>query len=324
MRLLEVLAPGPRTTVEDLGRRGVARWGIPGGGAFDALALIAANRLVGNRDDDAGLELTLAGPSLRNGGDEPIAIASSGADGDARLVHGAASAPVAVGTVVTLAPGDVLRIGGLRDGARAWLAIAGGLAVPRVAGSRSTALGAGLGGLDGRVLRRDDALPVGVPQRPVPPASAGPWREARPPAACMPLVLRVLPGPQAALFGDRGARALASTVWRVQSDSDRTGVRLAPAEDDAADPVLRTVPGIAPEGTTLGAIQVPPDGRPIVLGPDRPVTGGYAKPALVAAADVGRLAQMRPGDTVRLAPIALDEALALAAARRATLPPRSS
>jgi biotin-dependent carboxylase-like uncharacterized protein len=324
MRLLEVLSPGPRTTIEDLGRRGVARWGLPAGGAFDACALIAANRLLGNRDDDAGLELTLAGPSLRNAGDEPLAIALSGADGDARLVHGAASAPVPVGVAVTLAPADVLRVGRFRDGAREWLAIAGGIAVPRVAGSRSTALGARLGGLEGRVLGRGDALPVGVPQRPVPPSAATPWLERRPPAACMPLLLRVLPGPQAEQFGDSGLRALTSTVWRVQSDSDRTGVRLAPAADDAPDAAPCAVPGIPPEGTTLGAIQVPPDGRPIVLGPDRPVTGGYAKPLLVAAVDLGRLAQLRPGDTLRLAPITLDEALALAAARRAALPPRSS
>jgi allophanate hydrolase subunit 2 len=109
----------------------------------------------------------------------------------------------------------------------------------------------------------------------------------------------------------------------VHNDSDRTGVRLQPA-DGAPPDDLRGVAGIAPEGTTLGAIQVPPDGRPIVLGPDRPVTGGYAKPAVVAAADVGRLALLRPGDTVRLTPVSLDEALALADARRAALPPRPS
>lgn len=322
MRLLRVLDPGPRTTVEDLGRRGVARWGIPCGGAFDPLALTVANRLVGNRDDDAGLEITLGGPTLVNAGDEPLAVALNGADCDARLVHGAASAPVRPGRAVTLAPGDVLRVGYARAGARAWLAVAGGIAVPRIAGSRATALGAGFGGLDGRALARGDALPIGVPQRPVPPPLAdGAWRAALPPAACMPVVLHVLAGPQLAVFPDGALRALTETVWRVQNDSDRTGVRLAPADGDPPG-ALRGVRGIAPEGTTLGAIQVPPDGRPIVLGPDRPVTGGYAKPALVAAADVGRLALLRPGDTVRLASVSLDEALALAAARRAALPPR--
>lgn len=322
MRLLHVIESGPRTTVEDLGRRGVARWGVPAGGAFDALALIAANRLVGNADGDAGLEITLGGPRLANAGDEPLAVALTGADCDARLVHGAASAPVRPGVAVTLAPGDGLRTGFARAGARAWLAIAGGVAVPRVAGSRSTALGAAFGGLDGRALARGDVLPIGVPQRPVPPGPGrGAWREAVPPAACMPLVLRVLPGPQLARFPGDALRALTDTVWRVQNDSDRTGVRLAPV-DGEPPPELRGVEGIPPEGTTLGAIQVPPDGRPIVLGPDRPVTGGYAKPAVVALADVGRLALLRPGDTVRLTPVSLDEARSLAAARRAALPAR--
>jgi biotin-dependent carboxylase-like uncharacterized protein len=322
MRILHVIEPGPRTTVEDPGRRGVARWGIPAGGAFDALALVAANRLVGNRDDDAGLEVTLGGPTLANAGDEPLVVALTGADCDARLVHGAASAPVRPGLAVTLPVGDVLRTGFARTGARAWLAIAGGIAVPRIAGSRSTALGAAFGGLHGRALARGDVLPVGVPRRALPPAAArGPWCEPVPPAACMPLVLRVLPGPQLACFPGDPLRALADTVWRVQNDSDRTGVRLAPA-DGEPPAELRGVEGIAPEGTTLGAIQVPPDGRPIVLGPDRPVTGGYAKPAVVALADVGRLALLRPGDTVRLTPVSLDEALSLAAARRATLPAR--
>lgn len=324
MRLLQVLVPGSRTTVEDLGRRGVARWGMPPGGAFDALALTAANRLVGNRDDAAGLEITLVGPALRNAGDEPLAVALTGAGGDPRLVHGAASAPVAPGRAVTVAPGDVLRVGALRAGARAWLAVAGGVVVPRVAGSRSTALGAGLGGLEGRTLAHDDALPIGVPQRPVPPAAAsGAWHGARPAAACMPVVLRVLAGPQATLYDDDPLPALTSTVWRVLANSDRTGVRLAPA-DGEPPAALRTIAGIPPEGTTLGAIQLPPDGRPIVLGPDRPVTGGYAKPALVAAADVGRLAQLRPGDTLRLSAVTLDEALALASARRRGLPARTS
>ena len=322
MRLLQVIEPGPRTTVEDLGRRGVARWGIPAGGAFDPLALLAANRLVGNRDEDAGLEITLGGVALRNAGDEPLALAVAGADCGARLVHGPASAPIACGAAFTCAPGDVLRVGFARVGARAWLAVAGGIAVPRAAGSRSTHVAAGFGGLDGRTLRRGDALPIGVPHRPVPPAPAGTrWSTPAPPAACMPLVLHLLPGPQLAAFPGDALRALSDTAWRVQNDSDRTGVRLAPA-DGATPGVLRGVAGIPPEGTTTGAVQVPPDGCPIVLGPDRPVTGGYAKPAVVVAADVGRLALLRPGDTVRLVPIPLEEALSRAAARRAALPPR--
>lgn len=320
MRALRVVVPGPRTTVEDLGRRMVARWGIPSGGAFDPLALIAANRLVGNHDDAAGLEVTLGGPTLENAGDETLALAVSGADCCARLVHGAASAPVRSGTAVVCPPGDLLRLGFARDGARAWIAVEGGIDVPPVAGSRSTALAAGFGGLDGRPLASGDLLPVG----PAPVASrrgpeAPPWQEPVPPAACMPHVLRILPGPQHDRFPTGVVRALCAPAWRVLTDSDRGGVRLAPVDEDV--PIaLRGVAGIPPEGTTLGAIQVPPDGRPIVLGPDRPVTGGYAKPALLAAADLGRLALLRPGDVVRFGEVGLDEALALFAARVAALP----
>jgi len=318
MRALHVVVSGPRTTVEDLGRRRVARWGVPAGGAFDPLALIAANRLVGNDDDAAGLEITLGGPTLENVGDETLAIAVVGADCSARLVHGAASAPVPGGAVVACAPGDTLRLAFARDGARAWLAVAGGIDVPAFAGSRSTSLVAGFGGLAGRALARGDRLPIGAARGP---SSADVWHEPTPAAACMPHVLRVLPGPQHDRFPQGVLSALCASAWTVQNDSDRTGLRLTlvDAEPPAA---LRGVPGIAPEGTTLGALQVPPDGRPIVLGPDRPVTGGYAKPALVIAADVGRLALLRPGDVVRFNEVSLDEALALQDARVAALPPR--
>lgn len=318
MRALRVIAPGARTTVEDLGRRMVARYGIPGGGAFDPLALIAANRLVGNRDDDAGLEVTLGGPTLENAGDETLAIAVVGADCSARLVHGAASAPVRAGGVVVCAPGDTLRLAFARDGARAWIAIAGGIDVPRVAGSRATALAAGFGGLSGRALVRDDVLAIGRKRGPHRDVT---WREPSPAAACMPHVLRVQTGPQHDRFPADVLRALCARAWTVQSDSDRTGIRLT-LVDEEPPAALRGVAGIAPEGTTLGALQVPPDGRPIVLGPDRPVTGGYAKPALVIAADVGRLALLRPGDVVRFDAVSLDEALALRDARVAALPPR--
>lgn len=318
MRALEVVAPGPRTTVEDLGRRRVARWGVPAGGAFDPLALIAANRLVGNRDDDAGLEITLGGPTLENAGDETLEIAVVGADCSARLVHGAASAPVRTGSAVACAPGDTLRLAFARDGARAWLAVAGGIDAPTFAGSRSTALAAGFGGLSGRALVRGDRLSVGPARAP---ASSRAWREPTPAAACMPHVLRVLPGPQHDRFPPDVLPALCARAWTVQSDSDRTGIRLT-LVDEEPPAALRGVAGVAPEGTTLGALQVPPDGRPIVLGPDRPVTGGYAKPALVVAADVGRLALLRPGDVVRFTAVSLEEALALQEARLAALPPR--
>jgi len=316
MRRLRVVSPGPRTTVEDLGRRNVARFGIPAGGAFDALALTAANRLVGNRDDAAGLEATLGGPTLANDGDEALELALVGADCGATLVQAAGTGVAPLGAAFACEPGETLQLGFARDGARAWIAVAGGLDVPLVVGGRGTCLAAGFGGQHGRALRRDDVLHVGCPYAPALPAT---WREAAHTAAPAPLVLRIVAGPQVEPFGVAALLLLRELPWRVQNASDRTGIRLAPPES-ADTSVLRTIAGIPPEGTTLGAIQLPPDGHPIILGPDRPVTGGYGKPALVIAADVGRLALLRPADVVRFALVSLDEALRFARERRETLP----
>jgi biotin-dependent carboxylase-like uncharacterized protein len=315
MRALLVTSPGPRTTVEDAGRRMVARFGIPAGGAFDALALAAANRLVGNADDAAGLEMTLGGPTLDNHGDEQLHIALAGADCAASVVQGTARRPVPVGAAFPMLPGETLKLGFARDGARAWLAVAGGIAVAPRLGSRATCLVGRFGGLDGRALHRHDVLPIGRVQGP---PLATTWLDEVA-AAGSPHVLRIVPGPQVACFGEDARLLLASLDWRVQNDSDRTGIRLDTA-DAASRAPMGGVAGIAPEGTTLGAIQLPKDGRPIILGPDRPVTGGYAKPALVIAADVGRLARLRPGDAVRFAWISLDDAIALGRQRRAALP----
>lgn len=315
MRALLVASPGSRTTVEDLGRRMVARFGVPAGGAFDPLALAAANRLVGNRDGAAGLEITLGGPTLVNHGDEPLGVALVGADCRATVRDDGVAHPLCPGSSLPCPPGAAVKLGFARDGARAWLAVAGGIAVPERLGSRSTCLAARFGGLDGRALRAGDVLPVG-PAPASPPGTAA-WHDALAYDGA-PALLRIVPGPQAALCGDAG-EALGARAWRVHNDSDRTGIRLVPA-DASSDPPPRAPAGIAPEGTTLGAIQLPPDGCPIVLGPDRPVTGGYAKPALVIAADVGRLARLRPGDVVRFTPVSLADAATLARERRATLP----
>lgn len=317
MRCLTVTTPGPRTTVEDQGRARVGCFGIPGGGAFDGLALVAANRLVGNADEAAGLELTLGGPTLVNSGDETVEVAVVGADCGATVVAGNASRAVAPGTPTALRAGDTLRLGFARDGARAWIAVSGGVAVEPVLGSRSTCLPGRFGGLEGRPLRAGDVLPLG-PRRDGAPGRA-PLRANDFRAGTTPVTLRLLSGPQRDRFAADALASLCASSWRVDNDSDRTGTRLA-AEDEAAREMLRGVAGIPPEGTTLGAVQVPPDGQPILLGPDRPVTGGYAKPALVIAADVGRLALLRPGDAVRFAEVSLEEALDLARRRRAALP----
>jgi 5-oxoprolinase (ATP-hydrolysing) subunit C len=313
---LTVLEPGARTTVEDLGRASVGRFGIPRGGAFDPLALVAANRLVGNPDGAAGLELLLRGAELRNDSSEALAIALTGADFAATRSGGGATHPVRPGEAARLEPGWRLRLGTPNAGLRGWLAVSGGIDVPLVLGGRSTCAAGSFGGLDGRQLRAGDELPIGAP----PPRAERPaWLAPEAPRAGKTAFLRVLPGPQLARFRGDALAALEAAPWRVDPASDRRGVRLR-CDDAAVREQLAGVAGIPPEGTTLGAIQVTPDGGAIALGPDRPVTGGYAKPACVIDADLGALAQLRPGDAVRFCRIALDEACRMWARVRACLP----
>jgi allophanate hydrolase subunit 2 len=213
-----------------------------------------------------------------------------------------------------------LRLGVARDGARGWLAVAGGIDVPIVLGSRATCLAASFGGYAGRALRAGDVLSVGRATYDPPPGLRAPSEIAGDTAVT---ALRIVPGPQLGRFPIGALDVLAATAWTVDPNSDRSGIRLAPGDGDTASR-LSAVAGIAPEGTTLGAIQVTADGTAIVLGPDRPVTGGYAKPAVVIAADVGRLALLRPGDSVRFVPTDIATACALLGDREARMPRAAS
>jgi biotin-dependent carboxylase-like uncharacterized protein len=254
--------------------------------------------LVGNDTNAAGLEITLAGPTLRfpRGG----LAALAGARFAASRGNGAA---VAWNETLVLAAGETLSLGQAHAGCRSWLAFAGGIAVPRVMGSRSTFLHAGFGGLQGRALRTGDALTLG--------AVAGTARLlcARPPPSEPDAPLYVVAGAQSSQFDDAGLAAFFGGAYRVSAASDRRGLRLTGAKLTHA---LFELPS---QGVLPGAIQVPPDGQPIMLGWDGPVTGGYPLIAGVIAADWHRLAQLRPGDAVRFATIGLEAARALAGAQ---------
>jgi len=295
VRLLRIERAGTRTTVEDLGRRDVARFGVPQGGAFDPIALVEANRAVGNPDGAAGLEVTLDGPTLRNAGDEALELAAVGA-----LLHALGGGAVAITARTTIHPGEGARVASPMPGSRAWLAIAGGIDVPLVLGSRSTCLPGGFGGYRGRPLACGDVLPIGPASHRSGTSSSPP---APAPAPAGPALLRLLPGPDGERWPSDPIPILASTLWEVAPDSDRTGVRLRPLDPTVVDLRLARPAGIPPEGTVLGALQLPPDGSAILLGPDRPVTGGYAMAAVLARADLGVLARLRPGDRVRFAGI---------------------
>ena len=299
MTWIEVLDGGMFSTVQDLGRIGAQKYGVPVSGAMDAQACRAANRLVGNASDAACIEMTLVGPVLRFGGCGVAAL--TGADLGA-LLNGH---PLERWATVSVAAGATLTFTGVRDGVRAYLAVAGGMNVPPVLGSRSTFTRSALGGLDGRALRAGDRIPVG--SAPEPPR--GPGR--RLPRHAVPVYghahnLRVIMGPQDDAFSDEGIRTFLSGTYTLLTQSDRIGCRLSGpriAHRAGAD--------IVSDGTTLGSVQVAGDGLPIVLMADRGTTGGYTKIATVASVDVWRLAQASPGDRTRFVRISLREAHAL-------------
>ena len=294
--MIEVLRAGLCDLVMDLGRPGWGALGVPAGGAADPGALAAANRLVGNPEDAAGLEVTLAGPTLRfpQGG----AVTITGARFSAQRGSGVA---VAWDETLFMAPGETLTLGTAVDGCRCWLAVQGGVVVPPVMGSRSTFLPAGFGGYAGRALRRGDVLASG---RGRPPLRR---LRARPPVVDKASPLRLVAGPQAVRFDDHGLAAVFGGTYRVAPTSDRRGVRLNGRAVTYAGGELPS------QGVLAGSVQVPPDGQPIVLGWDGPVTGGYPVVGTVITADLPRLAQLRPGETVRFSTVEVGLARALAA-----------
>lgn len=291
--MMDVLRAGLCDLVMDQGRTGWAAYGVPAGGAADPAALAAANRLVGNDVTAAGLEILLRGPCLRFPLGGRVALTGAG-------FAAARSSGVAVvwNETLELAAGETLCIDGAEDGCRCWLALGGGLAVTRVMGSGSTFLPAGFGGYRGRALRAGDVLPVGALRGEVC------RRRAHAPVVAPDRPLRVVAGPQAGQFDGAGLAAFFAGSYRVDAASDRRGLRLRGAA------VAHRLPELPSQGVLPGAVQVPPDGQPIILGWDGPVTGGYPVIAGVIDADRGRLAQLRPGDTVRFMTIEREAARA--------------
>jgi biotin-dependent carboxylase-like uncharacterized protein len=281
--VLTVLASGPLATVQDRGRSGWAAIGVPRSGAADATSADLANRLVGNRPDAAVVEVTAGG--LRVRAERTVLVAVTGApaplDVDGR--------PAPLNAPVTVPAGAVLGLGLPRVGLRSYLAVRGGVAVPPVLGSRSTDT---LSGLGPEPLTAGHRLPVGdlAADEPVVDVAA-----VRPPGA--EPVLRVLPGPRRDWLEPAAWVALTTRAWTVSADSDRVGLRLAgPRLGRARDDELPS------EGLVPGALQVPPDGAPVLFLADHPVTGGYPVLAVVVTADLPAAAQLRSGDPVLFRP----------------------
>ncbi|MEU1836342.1 biotin-dependent carboxyltransferase family protein [Micromonospora chersina] len=290
--MIEVLRAGALTTVQDQGRPGWAHLGVPRSGALDPAALRLANRLVGNPEHAAGLEITLTGCELRF--TRAVTVALTGAPVDVLVERRPSDAPPVERQPVERRPGDTgrplslpagatLRIGPARAGVRSWLAVAGGIAVEPVLGSRATDT---LSGLGPPPLRDGDRLPVGAPTGPPAPVDL-----TVAPAVPAGLRLTLHPGPRQDWFTPAALDLLLSTAYAVSPASNRVGARLVGAA------LPRAVAGELPsEGLVLGAVQVPPDGQPLIFLADHPTTGGY--PVIGVVDDVTPLAQARPGTTV--------------------------
>jgi 5-oxoprolinase (ATP-hydrolysing) subunit C len=288
--VIEVIEPGALTSVQTAaGRPGWRHLGVPVGGAVDAWSARLANRLVGNPDDAALLEVTLLGPSLRFTARARVAITG------ARFEVSLDGLPFPDQVAGEVRAGSTLRIGE-GEGARAYLAVAGGIEVELVLGSAATDLRSGFGGHEGRALQAGDVLTSG----------AGSGRARRWTGTREHGPIRIVDGPHA----DRlAADAVTAPEWTVSPAADRAGVRFEGAALSPDEPEVASI------GLPIGAIQVPPDGHPIVMLADRPVTGGYPVPACVIRADVGLVAWLRPGDAVRF--VSVSHEAARAADRRA-------
>ncbi|MFH8974948.1 biotin-dependent carboxyltransferase family protein [Streptomyces sp. NPDC017890] len=277
---LTTVRSGALTTVQDSGRRGHAHLGVPRSGALDAPAMRLANRLLGNDPDAAVLETTLTGCTLQP--DRALTVVVGGAHCPV-TVDGR---PAAWGAPVRVPAGAVLNVGTATAGVRSYVAVRGGIAADPVLGSRSTDL---LSGLGPQPLRDGDVVPVGTPARPVPPPVAAPW--PGPPAE---LVLPVRLGPRVDWFTPAALRTLTSAAYHVSPHSNRIGLRTE------GPPLERALTGELPsEGMVLGAVQVPPDGRPVIFLHDHPTTGGYPVIAVVAEPALAAAAQASVGTPVR-------------------------
>jgi biotin-dependent carboxylase-like uncharacterized protein len=297
---LAVIRAGIATTVQDLGRPGWARLGVPPGGALDGVAARLANRLAGNPDGAGLLEVTAGGLEME--ALDAVAVAVTGAAGPLRISGRAAQ----TGRTLALGAGDVVELGRAETGFRFYVAFAGGIDVPLALGSRSTLLSAGFGGLDGRRLAAGDRLSTGAR----PPAVRRHAAHARP----LDGAVRAVPVPDEGFSESELSRFFAST-FRVSALSDRAGLRLDGA-DFPASPGRSERPT---EGAFAGCVQVPGGGAPIVLLADGPVTGGYPKIAVVATADLPLLAQRRPASPLSFVRICVEDAVAALAEEDAWL-----
>jgi len=293
----EVLEPGILTTVQDLGRYGFSQFGVPPSGALDTFSFRVGNLLVGNQEEEASLETTIMGLKLK--ALREVVIAITGGD----LFPTLNGESLEMWRTHLLVEGDVVTFKKIRSGCRAYLTLNGGFILPKIMGSRSTYLSGRFGGFQGRALKRGDILYT--LDRPPSLSKLG----LRFPSDWIPpfekeVILRVIPGPQNHHFTEKGFQTFFSSAYQVTPRCDRMGVRLEGPKIERRPDVEES---IISEGLISGAIQVPGDGKPIIILTEL-VTGGYTKIATVISTDLTKVAQLKPGNQVRFEPISIEKA----------------
>lgn len=297
VKTLEILAPGALTTVQDRGRFGFGQYGVPPSGAVDRFSLRVGNLLVGNREDEACLEITVIGPKIIALTDTAIAI--TGADLQPMINN----TPLGMWRTHLLRKDDLLSFKAPRSGCRAYLAVGGGINIPDIMGSKSTNIAAGFGGLEGRPLRKGDVLYSDSPARYLNTKSRS-FNSANTPLYAKEQRLRVIFGPQDNHFPTQAKEIFLNSAFKVTPQSDRTGIRLGGPRIEAEKGLKES---IISEGVVPGTIQIPGDAQPIIILGET-VTGGYRKIATVISADLHLVGQLKPGDTVHFCSVSLDKA----------------
>lgn len=305
MTFFEVISPGLMSTLQDAGRIGYEDRGVPPSGVMDSLSFSIANALVANRPGTGAIEFTLTGPTLRLGGSQTRCIAVTG-DAEVTLNN----LPLSIYHSHLMHPGDILAIKRIKSGARGYLAVSGGFDVVAQLGSVSTLTRAGLGGFHGRVMQKNDRLPLcDNPGHGVAGVRADclyPQREKRP--------FRVVWGPQDAYFDDHARRQFQAQRYQLSPQCDRMGYRLQgkPIEHLGGFNIIS-------DAISHGSIQIPGDGLPIIAMNDRQTTGGYPKIATVIRADLARLGQLKPGDSLQFEAVSVEKAESIWCGRQAIL-----
>lgn len=310
MPTIKVISPGFLTTVQDLGRDGSTHLGVSASGAADSVSLRLGNLLVGNPEAAPALEMTLLGGAFEFESEAVIAFAGSDFD---PMLDGQ---PVPLWTSTQVTANQMIRCSPSRSGARCYLCVRGGINVPQLLGSSSTHLLTGVGGMEGRGLRKGDVLSYNdvadkaIPLRQVPGEIVDRIMERD--------TIRVTTGPQADLFAEEMVSVFSSSTYKVTEGANRMGLRLV------GPPVKRLdMKDMVTEGVSLGAVQVPYDGQPIILFVEHQTTGGYPKIANVIAADLHKVGQLRPRNEIKFEFVSIEKALSLLTESESVISPQS-